>query len=75
MQTSAYFSAKNFGFFEIYGVSVRTRGRGLSQCGHFTEKGGVGSNFRGFVRTSFMDGCLAVCALFVSCLLPTRNCF
>jgi len=35
------FWRKNFGFFEIYGVSARTRGEGgLSQCGHFTDKGG-----------------------------------
>jgi len=25
MRTSAHFGAKNFGFFEIYGVSARTR--------------------------------------------------
>jgi len=31
------FWRKNFGFFEIYGVSSR---RGLSQCGHFSEKEG-----------------------------------
>jgi len=52
MQTSVLFGAKNFGFFEIYGVSPRTRGRrGLSQ----SDKG-EGSFFRDFVRTSFMDG-------------------
>jgi len=38
MRTSALFGAKNSGFFEIYGVSVRRRG--LSQCGHFSDKGG-----------------------------------
>jgi len=37
MRTSAPFGT-NFGFFEICGVFARTRG--LSQCGHFTEKGG-----------------------------------
>jgi len=42
MRTFALFGAKNFGFFEIYGVSARTRGKG--------------SIFRDFVRTSFMDG-------------------
>jgi len=55
MRTSAPFGAKNFEFFEIYGVSARTRGRGLSQCGHFSDKGEGGSIFRNFVRTSFMD--------------------
>jgi len=34
MRKSAFFGAKNFGFYEICGVSARTRGRGvLSQCG------------------------------------------
>jgi len=28
MRTSALFGVKNFGFFEIYGVSARTRGVG-----------------------------------------------
>jgi len=28
MRTSALFDAKNFGIFEIFDVSVRTRGRG-----------------------------------------------
>jgi len=31
MRTSALFGAKNFGFFEIYSVSARTKGE-LSQC-------------------------------------------
>jgi len=39
MQTFALFGVKNFGFFEIYGVPGRTRGRRLSQCGHFSDKG------------------------------------
>jgi len=51
MRTSALFGAKIL-FFEIYGVSARTWG-GLSQCGHFVDKG---VNFYDFVRTSFMDG-------------------
>jgi len=34
-----HFGAKNFGFFEIYGVSARTREkRDLSQYRHFTDK-------------------------------------
>jgi len=53
MQTSALFGAKNFGCFEIYGMSVQTRG--LSQCGHFAHRE-EGSIFRDFVRMSFMDG-------------------
>jgi len=48
MLTFALFGAKNFGFFEIYIVSARTRGEGdLSQCGHFAKKGG-GVNFSRF---------------------------
>jgi len=47
MRTSALFRAKNMGFFEIYGKSARTRGRG-------------GQFFAIFVRTSFMDGHLKV---------------
>jgi len=54
MRTSALFGAKNFRFFKIYGVSVRTK-RELSQCGHFADKGEGGSIFRDFLRTSFMD--------------------
>jgi len=57
MRTPALFGSKHIGFFEIYGVSVRTRlRRGLSQYGHFSDKGG--SVFRDFMRTSFMDGSL-----------------
>jgi len=55
MRTSALFDAKNFGFFEIYGVSARTRGKGLSQCGQFADKGDERSIFHNFVQTSFMD--------------------
>jgi len=55
MWTSALFVTKTFGFFEIYGMSARTRGKGLSQCGHVADKG-KGSIFRDFVRTSFMNG-------------------
>jgi len=38
MRTTALFGAKYYGFFEIYGVSARTRG--LSQCGHFRTSRG-----------------------------------
>jgi len=34
-----FLAQKNSGFFEIYDVTARTRGRGLSQCGHFADKG------------------------------------
>jgi len=44
MRTSAFFGAKDFGFFEIYGVSARTGGR-LNQCGHFVNKNGGGQFF------------------------------
>jgi len=55
MRTSALFGAKNFGFFEINGVSARTRDEGSFEpvrtfCGQ-----GEGSIFHDFVRTSFMD--------------------
>jgi len=53
MRTSALLDAKNLNNLKIYGMSARTGGeKGLSQCG----QGGWGSIFRGFVRTSFMDG-------------------
>jgi len=38
IQTSTFFRVENFGFFEIYFVSVRTR---ENQCGHFADKGVV----------------------------------
>jgi len=47
MRTSAFFGIKNFGFFKIYVVYARTRGRGLSQCGHFSDKA-KGVNFSRF---------------------------
>jgi len=34
MRTSALFGAKPIGFFEIYGVSARTEGRGLMHFEH-----------------------------------------
>jgi len=52
MWTSAFFGAKNFGFFEIYGVSAWTSGGGLSQCGHFANKGEV-VNFSRFCEDFF----------------------
>jgi len=33
------FWCNNFGFFEIYVRTARTRGRRLSQCGYFANKG------------------------------------
>jgi len=48
MRTSSLFRAKNFGFFEIYGVSARTRG--------VEPVRKMGVIFRDFVRKSFMDG-------------------
>jgi len=54
MRTYALFGAKNFGFFEIYGVSARTRKEGLSQCGHFSNNG-EGVNFSRFC-TDFFNG-------------------
>jgi len=50
---------KNFGIFEIYGLSARTREeRGFSLYGHFVNKEEGGSIFRDFcgrlLRTYFM---------------------
>jgi len=41
---SAHFSAKNIGFFEIYGVSARTRGWGVEPVRTFFGQGGRRSN-------------------------------
>jgi len=51
MRTSALFGAKNFAFFEIYGVFAKGEG-GLSQCEHFADKR-EGVNFSRL--TSLMD--------------------
>jgi len=40
--------------FEIHGLSARTRKKGLSRCGHFSDKRERGSIFYDFVRTSFL---------------------
>jgi len=45
---------KNIEFFEVYGVSSRTRGSASADI--FLTRGEVGLNFRDFVRTAFMDG-------------------
>jgi len=52
MRTSSLFGTKNSEFFEIYGVSAR-QGEGVSQCGHFADKGGV--NFSGFCADVFYE--------------------
>jgi len=65
VRTSALFSTKNVGCFEIYGVSARIReGKGgIEPVRAFCGKGG--SIFRDFVRTSFMDGPLSfICTKF-----------
>jgi len=41
MWTFALFVAKNFGFFEIYGMSVRTRGEEFKPVRTFFGQGGV----------------------------------
>jgi len=46
MQTSALFSTKNVGFFDIYGVSARTRG--VEPVRTFSGQGGVWVNFSQF---------------------------
>jgi len=49
------FCRKNFGFFEIYGMSVLTRG---AEPVRIREEGSI---FRDFVRTSYMDGLESLC--------------
>jgi len=51
MPTSELFGAKSIGFFVIYGVLARTRGRGWACVDIFRTRGGVK-----FLRASFMDG-------------------
>jgi len=53
VRTSHFFMQKNFGFFEIYTVSARTRG--VDPVRTFCGKG-EGSIFLDVVRMSFMDG-------------------
>jgi len=52
MRTSALFGAKNFEFFEIYGVSARIRGERVSQSGDFFGQGG-GVHFSRFCADVF----------------------
>jgi len=60
MRTSALLGSKNFGFFEIYGVSARTRR--VEPVRIFCEQGRRRSIFREFLRTSFMDDRLSLVA-------------
>jgi len=62
IRTSVHFVAKNFEFFEIYGVSARTRGEGVEPVRTFFGQRRKGSIFCDFVRTSFMIGPL--CRIF-----------
>jgi len=55
MRTSSLFGAKKL-FFEIYGVSARTRGEGVKLVRILCGQGERESIFRDFVRTPFMDG-------------------
>jgi len=50
MRMSVHFSAKNFGFFEIY--DAFSRSRGLSKCRHYTDKR-EGVNFSRFYADDF----------------------
>jgi len=49
---SALFRAKTFGFFEIFDVSVRTRGKGVEPVRTFCQQGG-GVNFSRFCADDF----------------------
>jgi len=64
MRTSEFFGAKNFGFFESFGVSARTRGEGVEPVRTFCGQGERGSTFRDFERTSFMDDPLVEISLY-----------
>jgi len=55
MRTSALFGEKP-GFFEIDGVSARTRGEEVWAGADVLQTRGRRSIFCDFVRTSFMDG-------------------
>jgi len=54
MPTFALFGAKNFGFFEIYGMSARTRGERLSQCENFAGEGSIFCNYVQALKTKLM---------------------
>jgi len=45
MRTPAFLGAKNFEFFEIYGVSARARGEGVEPVPSFYGQGGRGQFF------------------------------
>jgi len=57
MRTSALFCAKNVEIFETYGVSARTRVKGVwvSQCGHFAHKKEWRVNFSRFYAEVFYE--------------------
>jgi len=58
MRMFALFGTKNFGLFEIYGVSAQSRG--VEPVQTFCGQGERGSIFRDFVRVSFTDGPLFI---------------
>jgi len=51
-----HFLVQKIGFFEIYGVSARMKGEGLSQCRHLRTSREGESIFRDSVRTSIIVG-------------------
>jgi len=61
MRTLALFDEKNIGFFEIYGVCVRTDKVGVEPVRIFCgQRERAVDFFRDFVRMSFMYGPLSV---------------
>jgi len=64
MRTSALFGAKNFGFFEISGVSAWTRGKGDRASADIVRTKEEVSIFCDLVRKSFMDDSLGSCFCF-----------
>jgi len=55
MRTYALFGVKKFGFFKIYGVSARTRGKERWASADILRTRRRWSIFRDFVRTPLMD--------------------
>jgi len=72
MRTFALFGAKNSDYSKF--MACTHRQGGLSQCEHFADKG-KGLFFRGFVRTSFMDGPFPHIWILTSKITSFRNHF
>jgi len=65
------FWCKNFGFFELYGVSAQTRRGGFEPARTLCGQGGC-SIFRDCVRTPFMNGPLPSFAVKLTCQMTAH---